>query len=76
MRTSDLAEDDVLAVEPWRRDGSYEELPKKIKTQKDSTCTNPQDTWLPLVFGPAFAMLNWPGLTWRNLKFSSGNLFP
>ena len=30
--------------------------------------------WLPLVFGPAFAMERMPGPVWLSLKFSSANL--
>jgi hypothetical protein len=32
--------------------------------------------WEPLVLGPALAIDNRLGRSWRNLKFSSANLLP
>jgi len=81
-----LAENNVLAVEPGRRDGRDEEpagalrlrglLPRSalaaLRTRSWANGTH----WEPLVFGPALAMESWPGLVCLNLKFSSANFSP
>lgn len=76
---NDLAEDDVLAVEPpnpssqfptpmynvYRtRGGAHEVMMVVMKN------------WEPLVSLPALAMERRPFLEWRSLKFSSANFSP
>ena len=54
----DLAEDNVLAVEPRRRHRGDEELPSQVSARDEgSVLLWLEVAWLPFVLGPALAML-------------------
>lgn len=88
LGVSDLAEDDVLAIEPAGDDGGDEELGAVavillvfVQSPKSrASCCDCGEAELgsreTYVLGPALAMDNKPGLLWVSLKFSSGNFSP
>lgn len=70
----DLAEDDVLAVEPAGDDGGDEELRAVAARSISISCMVKGE--LTYVFGPALAMDRRKGLVCASLKFSSANFSP
>jgi hypothetical protein len=73
LRVGDLAEDDVLVVEPRRHNGGDEELGAVANVgQRSST-----QVWqLSYVLGPALAMDRRKGSLCFSWKFSSANFSP
>lgn len=73
---SNLAEDDVLAIEPASDDGGNEEL-GAVAAKTISVSTELQlNSMISYVLGPALAIDRSPGLVCLRVKFSSANFSP
>lgn len=73
LLVSNLAEDDVLAVQPRGDDGGDEELRAVATSISTSQLGQKVRTY---VLGPALAMERRPGFWCFKAKFSSGNFSP
>ena len=71
----DLAEDDVLVVEPRGHNGGDEEL-RAVGCEAVSKCTVAKARAGSVLLGPALAMERRPGVVCFSLKFSSANFSP
>ena len=80
LLVSDLAEDDVAAVEPRGDNSGDEELgavamDENVSSRSEAPVVTQLDR-RTYVLGPALAMESRPGLSWVSLKFSSPNFSP
>ena len=75
LLVSDLAEDDVAAVEP-RGDNSGDEELRTVAGNFVSLNRTIIRSGSAYVLGPALAMDSRPGRSWVSLKFSSANFSP
>lgn len=75
LLVSDLAENDVAAVEP-RGDNSGDEELRAVAGNTVSLIEFVARSGSAYVLGPALAMDSRPGRSWVSLKFSSANFSP